>query len=106
MIDVREIERLVAMELKEANEVYPLFASGHEAYAVIKEEVEEAEAEAKRVSMWLEVLWKDIKANEDDTARKYRVMREAALRQIQECIQVCAMCDKAVVSQLTGSMWR
>ena len=99
MIDKTEIERLVAMELEEANEVYPLFASDHEAYAVIKEEVEEAGVEAEQVSFCLKILWSNIKANKHDLAKQYKAMKEAAVRQIQECIQVCAMCDKAIMSR-------
>ena len=41
MTEMKKIEELVQQELKEANEIHPAFASDHEAYAVILEELEE-----------------------------------------------------------------
>lgn len=99
MINRKEIERLIAMELEEANKVHPLFASDHEAYAVIKEEIEETEKEAESVRSFLKTLWWSIKHDRDDTAKQYKLMKEAAIRQIQEAIQIAAMCDKALKSK-------
>ena len=44
------LEPIVVEELARANEKFPQFASGHEWYAVIKEEVEESEEDDKKKS--------------------------------------------------------
>lgn len=99
MINRKEIERLIAMELEDANKVHPLFASNHEAYAVIKEEIEETEHEIEAVRSFLKSLWWSIKHDKTDTTKAYKEMKEASIRVIQEALQVAAMCDKAIKSK-------
>ena len=53
MTDEKLIEEMVQNELKEANKKNPMFNSDHEAYAVIKEEIEEASFEF----ISLETIW-------------------------------------------------
>ena len=41
MTDKKIIHNLIEEEMAEANKLHPLFASPHEAWAVIREEIEE-----------------------------------------------------------------
>ena len=47
--NLEKIEELVNQELAEANKQHPLFHSWHEAYAVVLEEIDELQAELKRI---------------------------------------------------------
>lgn len=53
MTELSDIQKLVDKELEEANKKYPLFHSDHEAYAVIKEEIEECEEDIRKMEMVL-----------------------------------------------------
>ena len=99
MIERERIEKLVAQELEDANRTYPLFHSPHEAYAVLLEEVEELEYEANWVKGLLDVMWREVKADEDilQTAND---IHKRAIMLVQEAIQVAAMCDKIKQSNL------
>lgn len=96
------IEKLINDELRAANKKFPLFSSWHEAYALILEEVEEANNEADVMcNLYLDRLWHDIKAkasSEADRLEDVGILRGHAVRAIEELIQVAAMCDKAVIS--------
>lgn len=96
------IEKLINEELQSANKKFPLFSSWHEAYAVILEEVEEANNEADVMcNLYLDRLWRDIKvkaSSEADRLEDIGIVRGHAVRAIEELIQVAAMCDKAVMS--------
>lgn len=96
------IEKLINDELRSANEKFPLFSSWHEAYAVILEEVEEAQEEvAVMKEVELESFWsciRDKKAPDRMKLKKIGEIRGFAVRGIEELIQVAAMCDKAVMS--------
>lgn len=96
------IEKLINEELQNANKKFPLFSSWHEAYAVILEEVEEANNEADVMcNLYLDRLWHDIKAkasSEADRFENINMLRWHTVRAIEELIQVAAMCDKAVMS--------
>lgn len=96
------IEKLINEELQSANKKFPLFSSWHEAYAVILEEMEEANNEADVMcNLYLDRLWRDIKAKASSEADRFEdigMLRGRAVRAIEELIQVAAMCDKAVMS--------
>lgn len=93
MIDGREIERLAEIELKTANEKYPLFHSQHEAYAVMKEEVEETKEALAVVEKHLEDYWHNVK---QDFGGEYllQIIKSYAIETAREAIQIAAMCDK------------
>lgn len=57
-------------EYRRARKLFPKFASGHEGYAVIKEELDE--------------LWDEIKESRDS--------RHINSKMVGECIQISAMC--------------
>jgi hypothetical protein len=96
------IEKLIDEELQNANKKFPLFSSWHEAYAVILEEVEEADEETNVMcTLYLDRLWQDIRAKASSEADRFEdigIVRGHAVRAIEELIQVAAMCDKAAMS--------
>lgn len=98
MIDKKLIEDMIQQELKEANKEHPMFHSEHEAYAVIKEEIEEASFEFISLENYLGNLWHKVVIDETNNKRIYEEMKKASIRAIQESIQVAAMCDKAIAS--------
>lgn len=98
MIDEKFVEEMIQQELKEANKSHPMFHSDHEAYAVIKEEIEEASFEFVSLENYLGNLWHKVVEDEPNKKRIYDEMKKASIRAIQEAIQVAAMCDKAIAS--------
>ena len=99
-----EILYAVEAELTSANEKHPPFASLHEAYAVIKEELEEAEEELVLAKRVLNYAWHSIRCDDVDMAlENIDYVRECAEQLAMEACQVAAMCIKAVQSE-TGRM--
>lgn len=76
MIDEKVIEELIQKELKEANNKNPMFSSDHEAYAVIKEEVEEAGFEFGSTTNYLDMLWHKVAKDEPNKKRVYTEMKK------------------------------
>ena len=95
-----DILTLIEKELSAANEKYPLFASPHEAYAVILEEVEEADIAIKSVDRFIAAFWAAVKANEDRiTLTTFsKCAYEEAISLAIEAVQVAAMCRKFEMS--------
>lgn len=91
-----DIKKLIDKELDAANEVNRPFASMHEAYAVIKEELEEAEDEYEKAGRFLHMAWINIK---HDNAINAKIgladVYNAAMNLAVEAVQVAAMCKKA-----------
>ena len=87
------VRNLIEIELASANERFPQFHSAHEGWAVIKEEVEEAEEELAKMKIYLAGAWgnitSDVQANSDIESLKQRAINTAC-----EAIQVAAMCKK------------
>ena len=99
-----DIRDAIEKELCSANERFPLFASLHEAIAVIAEEKEEAGEEMQRVTSSLLDAWCQIRKNEPKTALEHlvRLKFSAEALAIEAC-QVAAMCEKAAQS---AASWR
>lgn len=98
MIDKEKIQALAAEELADANTKHPpTFNSMHEAYAVLKEELEEAAEELEMCRERLDMLWLCVK-NDDSllTNKNLGYIKAYAVRAVQEFVQVVAMCDKAL----------
>lgn len=70
------------------------FHSTHESYAVLKEEIEEAESEMKVVIAYLDEYWIRAKCN-IDTDDLSKMVEERALNAACELIRVAAMAYKA-----------
>lgn len=96
----QKIYELTETELKAANEKFPLFASSHEAYAVIFEEFDEAREELEMVEYSLNKFWTEVKENESPEVKNKRLTRiyENAVKLAVEAIQTAAMARKGILS--------
>lgn len=91
-----DIKKLIDKELDAANEVNPQFVNMHEAYGVIKEELEEAEDECEKAGRYLNIAWLNIKHdNIINTKTCLADVYKAAMNLAVEAVQVAAMCKKA-----------
>lgn len=88
------IDILACEELDRANGLWPNFHSPHEAYGVLKEEVEEAKFDMDCVVSYLDNVWKSIKLN-SMSGEELEALRNYAIMCAAECVQVVAMCQKA-----------
>lgn len=96
----QDVELLVQKELKSANKKFPMFHSDHEGYAVLKEEVEEAETDLMNIKDVLSVLWRYIKRNvEVPKKRQAELVKMCAIELAVEAIQVAAMAQKFMDSR-------
>ena len=86
------VEFLAIKELEKANEMHPAFHSTHEGYAVILEEVEEAEEALAEVKRWTEYLWENVRS--DKTPDGLDELYTEAVNLANEAIQVAAMALK------------
>ena len=73
-----------------------VYASKHEAYAVLLEEKEEAEDELECMKVWLESTWKTIRNNTSDTLLSVNKVKEHAILLIQEAVQCAAVCERFI----------
>ena len=90
-----EIMKVAKSELERASaEFGDAFVNEHEAFAVIYEEYEEAEAEQKSFKKTFAEWWDMVKHGEGD-ALMLGVMEAKALNAAAEWAQVAAMCAKA-----------
>lgn len=97
---IAAVDKLVAEELKRANENFPLFHSDHEGYAVIQEEIDEAMSANREAMKHKESAWDWIKANvQTNACEEIKAMREVLGHGIAEMIQIAAMCEKFIQSQ-------
>lgn len=97
MTNNKIIHTLIEEELAEANKEHPLFHSPHEAYGVIKEEVEELHEELVACEGLLQELWGCVR---EDCGSEFTLkqLKSHAIYAVQEAIQVAAMAQKALDS--------
>ena len=89
------VSKLIDIELENANKKFPLFASEHEGYAVLLEEVEECDDEMATIQGNASYLWSAVKVNNSEWKREaISTAYDAALNLACEAIQVAAMCKK------------
>lgn len=88
-----EIDSLVLNEKNDALKTHGSFRSDHEAYAIIKEEVEEASEELSLMSTCLDTIWNRTKRDMNITV-DVKELESLSKRCACECIQVAAMCKK------------
>ncbi|HEY5586732.1 MAG TPA: hypothetical protein VIK78_19860, partial [Ruminiclostridium sp.] len=88
------VDRLVICELEEANKKFPLFNSTHEGYAILKEEIEEAGDDLKRIELNLSQVWDCIKKNSVITYFQIDQIEAYAKHLACEALQVAAMARK------------
>jgi hypothetical protein len=94
----REVGKLMNNELIRANKINGYsFHSNHEAYAVILEEIQEAEQELSNLQGQMRFLWEAIK-QDDDQVIKLRIeqMKKRSILLIAESIQTAAMIQKLI----------
>lgn len=93
MLDKKTLDPLIQQELAEANKIHPQFASPHEGYAVLKEEVEETQEALAHIKTLLNLMWfavrRDLKA--DKVAQE---IYEKSMEVMAEAAQVGAMAKK------------
>lgn len=103
-MDIDLLNDLIEEELKEANNIYPLFQTCHEAYGVMREELEETSEEFKNVKeRILQDYWKlcrndKFNINNKGTTDKLLTKLEIhILDTLKELIQLGAMVKKAKI---------
>lgn len=90
------IEKAVAYELQNIVKKYgAVYASNHEAYAVLLEEVEEAKEEYKCMKIWLKAAWRNVKDNQDLEIIVKKI-KEHAIELIKESVQCAAVCERFI----------
>ena len=91
-----QVSYLIEEELKRANKKFqPKFNSEHEAYSIIKEEVEEATEELEHVISNFNKMWWQIRYDNREQSLKYAILiKKHAILIAAESIQVAAMCNK------------
>ena len=90
----QKLNFLAKEEFERSMKKFPLFASQHEGYAVILEEVEELREETEIQADTMKTLWAYIRHNNQFSAVPIARLRQAALHAAAEAVQVVAMCDK------------
>lgn len=95
---MRAVSALVDQEYQWAAKAHDGAAySPHEGYALIKEEVEEADEEMDRLKKKLGFLWLNVKNDADDMVqRNFEDMKSMAIAGACELIHVAAMADKGI----------
>lgn len=91
------VKCLISKELNTAIEKHYLFASPHEGYGVLKEEIEEAQEKVKLVIEAFDIAWKHIKKDKDAEG-KMKLINKLAMEGACEMIQVAAMAQKYIMS--------
>ena len=97
---INEVDGAVMRELNRANNKFPLFASNHEAYAVILEEFEETVDELEFAKVSMTAFWMSVKEddNPENLIRYLKSARKDMLLCACEAIQTTAMFEKAIIS--------
>lgn len=95
-----KVFKLVDEELNAANEKFPLFASSHEAYAVICEEFDETRDKLESLEYSIDQFWSDVKENSSEDVKNNRLTRiyEKSIDLAVEAIQTAAMARKGILS--------
>lgn len=95
---IKSVQSLVADEYARASKQWgPLAASGHEGYALIKEELEEAQVDMETLEQRLGHFWMVVKSDEVRFHRHYLdEIGNTAVLAACELIQVAAMATKTL----------
>lgn len=90
------INQAIAYELQNIVKNYgPTYASNHEGYAVLKEEIEEASDALKSVNQHLNILWKSIRVDYL-TEESINQVKKNAVFLAQEAVQIVAVCERFI----------
>jgi len=88
------IEALIQEELERIIEEHGLFVDDHQAYAVIREEVEEAEDEIIILKESMDELWKRVRNDDLDNLDIMESLQLHGIELIKEGVQVVACARK------------
>ena len=90
------INRLIGNEVARVNDIKPLYASTHEGWALMKEEIEEANDELDIVNALHNKFWNQIKYdhNNNEIIQDVIDIKLRSIKAIEELIQVCCVCDR------------
>jgi hypothetical protein len=94
---IDDISKVVKSELAASMNKFPLFSSPHEGYAVILEEVEEAEQALSSIKSYLNMSWDCVKCNANPIGTIKEIGKFAAYLAC-EASQVAAMAQKFIKS--------
>lgn len=98
---ITDVKELVQEEYSRATQKFGATNnSDHESYAVLLEELEEAQSEVTDVHFQLQRFWQLTKANDDDLSKYSRLLEMGRRAELAACelIQVAAMAHKAAVT--------
>lgn len=87
------LEKAISLEVKNAKEYGERYNSNHEFYGVFLEEFEELKTEWEALSNYTEVLWQEIKLNQD-IENNLKYLGIISRRLLAEASQVAAVIDK------------
>lgn len=92
------LSKSIEKEIENAETWGKDFSSNHEAYAVLKEEVEEASEELDGVKSALNIYWHLIRTNasKDSMQLCIKNLNNKVFSAIKELIQVIAVCHKTL----------
>ena len=88
------IEALVEDETERIIEEHGLFHTDHEAWAVIKEEIDEAYEDIRELELNHSFWWKRIREDDIDNLDVVDNIEKYAIEAIKEMVQVIACCRK------------
>lgn len=88
------IEALIEDELERIIQEHGLFASDHEAWAVIKEEIDEAYEDIRELETNHAFWWKRIREDDIDNLDVMDNIEKYSIEAIKELVQVIACCRK------------
>ena len=89
-----EIDKAVAYELQNIVKEYGVtYASTHEAYAVLKEEVEEAQERLSYMLSHLDNIWAGVKEN-NIAFIDVEQLKQFAIALAEEAVQCAAVCER------------
>ena len=88
------VPMLVQHELSKANAKFPPFADEMHGWAVLKEEIEEADEELVNIRRWHDQIWIAIRGNRKLHSDYIRLIRTLAQKMMVEAAQVAAMALK------------
>lgn len=95
-----DIKKLVREEYEQDIREHGYAYSDHEALALLKEKICEAEVEMQSVRIYEDFLEKQVYMNNSKSAQEYiREIKNGAINGACKLIQVAAMCDKFQKSQ-------
>lgn len=97
---MNDVRLLVKKELAAANKKFPMFASAHEGWAVIREELQEVKDDHYMLEQYLENrLWNEVRYNNEIPKEDLKEAQHWDVHMAVEAIQTAAMICKLERSQ-------